>query len=157
MESKTIKIGGREIPLSMTSYEMIAIQEEVGCTVGELWDKVFGMQKDIEKDETYFGIVSDPEKIRRFGKLLKVLGNAGLEESGQAPDLTEKWILRKMKPGMIMIYVIAVAAVINDAMLMETREESDGPVDVILEEENRKKEPGSLPTGGSAPADSLPD
>lgn len=153
----TIKIGDREIPLAMSTYEMITIQEEVGCTVGEVWDKVFGMRKDVEKGETYFDIVSDKDRIRKFGILIKILGNAGLEEEGKAPDLTEKWILRKMKPAMITVYMITVGIVLNDAMKMEADKEQEGPVDVILAEENRKKEPGSSPTGESAPTDSLPD
>ena len=62
-----------------------------------------------------------------------------------------------MKPAMITVYMITVGIVLNDAMKMEADKEQEGPVDVILAEENRKKEPGSSPTGESAPTDSLPD
>ena len=143
MEKPTIKIGNREIPMTMTSWELATIQEEIGCTVGQLRDEVFGITQNMETGEYSFGIIEDGAKIKRFGTLLKILGNAGLEEDGQEPDLTDKWILRNMKPGLIMVYVMAASAVISEAMKMETEEEKDGPVDEILAEENRKKEPES--------------
>lgn len=154
-----IKIGNREIPMALTTYELIAIQEEIGCTVGQLRDEVFGIEHNLETDEYKFTVANDKEKLKKFGKLLRILGNAGLEEAGQEPDLTDKWILRNMKPGMIMAYVVVATAVINDAMKMETaqKKENNGPVDELLEEENRKKEPGSSRTGESAPAGSSPD
>ena len=143
MEQKPdeIKIGGRSIPLMLSTLEMADIQEEIGCTVGQLRDEVFGLQVDMETDKVTFGIVEDGKKIRKFAKLIRILGNAGLEESGQAPDLTDKWILRNMKPGLLMAYVVGVTAIINAAMQIETGKKQEGPVDEVLEEENRKKEP----------------
>ena len=150
-----IRIGGREIPMTLTTFELIAIQEEIGCNVGQLEDEVFGLEKNLETDKYNFKLAEDKERLKKFGKLIRILGNAGLEEAGQEPDLTDKWILRHMKPGMIMAYVIVITAVINESMKMESAQD-DGPVDEVLAEENRKKEPGSLPTGESAPADSSP-
>ena len=143
MEKKPdeIKIGGRSIPLMLSTMEMAEIQEEIGCTVGQLRDEVFGLQVDMETDKVTFGIVEDGKKIRKFAKLIRILGNAGLEETGQAPDLTDKWILRNMKPGLLMAYVVGVTAIINAAMQIETGKKPEGPVDEVLEEENRKKEP----------------
>jgi hypothetical protein len=141
-----IKIGEREIPMLMTVAEMAEIQEEIGCTVGQLRDEVFGIEINFdaekEEDQIHFGIVEDGKKIRKFAKLIRILGNAGLEEAGKEPDLTDKWILRHMKPGMLMAYVVGVTAIINAAMQIETAEEKqNAPVDEVLEEENRKKEP----------------
>lgn len=147
-----IRIGGREIPMTLTTFELIAIQEEIGCTIGQLQDQVFGLEKNLETDEYKFNLAEDKERLKKFGTLIRILGNAGLEEAGQEPDLTDKWILRHMKPVMVMAYVIVITAVINEAMKMESTQD-DGPVDEVLAEENRKKEPGSLPTGESAPAD----
>ena len=157
MEKQTIRIGEREIPMLMTSYEMIAIQEEIGCTVGQLRDEVFAIEHDVETDVYKCLIRDDREKLKKFAALVRILGNAGLEEAGEEPDLTDKWILRNIKPGMMLVYVMLVAAVVNDAMSMETSEMTEGPVDEVLAEENRKKEPGSLHTGESAPAGSSPD
>ena len=135
-----IKIGNREIPMALTTYELIAIQEEIGCTVGQLRDEVFGIEHNLETDEYKFTVVNDKEKLKKFGKLLRILGNAGLEEAGQEPDLTDKWILRHMRPAMIMPFVILLTEVVNDAMKMESGGTQTGPVDEALEEENRKKE-----------------
>ena len=152
----TMKIGGREIPLYMSVWETAQIQEEIGCTVGQLRDFVFGIQHDIETDEYRFDLIEDKDKMRRLGTLIRILGNAGLEEKGMEPDLTDKWILRHMKPGMLIAYAVVMTAVINQAMQTESGGKQDGPVDELLEEENRKKEPGSSPSGESAPAGSSP-
>lgn len=152
----TMKIGGREIPLYMSVWETAQIQEEIGCTVGQLRDFVFGIQHNLETDEYSFDLIEDKDKMRRLGTLIRILGNAGLEEKGLEPDLTDKWILRHMKPGMLIAYAVVMTAVINQAMQTESGEKQDGPVDELLEEENRKKGPGSLPSGESAPAGSSP-
>ena len=151
-----IKIGGRTVPMVLTVFEMVAIQEEIGCTIGQVKDEIFGLEHNLETDEYSFSMLEDKEKLKKFGRLIRILGNAGLEEEGQKPDLTDKWVLRNIRPAMLMAYTIAVSSVLNDAMKMESAEKEKGPVDEVLEEQNRKKEPGSLPTGESAPTDSLP-
>ena len=136
-----IKIGGREIPVALTVYEMIAIQEEIGCTVGEIREKVFGLERDIENDTYTMRLADDKELLKRFGKLIRIVGNAGLEEAGQEPDLTDKWVMRRIKPTQLMDIVMDLINAIDDAMRMEYGEKKDdGPVDEVLEEENRKKE-----------------
>lgn len=144
----TIRIGGREIPLFYSTFEMISIQNDIGCTAFELNEKVFGIRReDPDDDESAvrFDVLTDAEKTKKLGTLIRILGNAGLEEEGKEPDLTDKWVLRNMKPGMIMIYVIAVIEVITDGNKIEsTREPGEGgPVDEVLEEQNAKKQPGN--------------
>ena len=143
----TIKIGGREIPLFYSTMELIFIQDEIGCTAFELNDAVFGIKKDEEDEDSQvrFGVITDAEKTKKLGTLIRILGNAGLEEEGQEPDLTDKWILRHIKPGMIMVYVIALIAVLTEGNKIEStrKEEESGPVDEGLEEENAKKQPGN--------------
>ena len=144
-----IKIGGREIPLFYSSYEMIAIQDEIGCTAFQLNDEVFGIKKEEDEDgnekpEVRFGVVTDPQKTKKLGTLIRILGNAGLEEKGEKPDLTDKWILRNMKPVMILAYAVAVLAEINTGNKIEKDpSENSGPVDETLEEQNAKKQPGN--------------
>lgn len=141
-----LKIGGRSIPLYYSTYETLAIQQEIGCTAFQLNDQVFGLEK-IDKDEdatvenTRMTVVSDPEKMEKLGKLIRILGNAGLEESGQEPDLTDKWVLRHMKPAMIIVYAVGLMMVIRDGNIMEAKEEENGPVDEIKEEIEAKKQP----------------
>ena len=141
-----IKIGGRTIPLLYTTYELIAIQEEIGCTGHQLKDEVFGIRLEDEDDPTsvVFDCVTQAKKTRNLGKLIRILGNAGLEEKGEEPDLTDKWILKNIKPGMIIGYALAAYSVINDGNKIEQTApaEEQGPVDEGLEEEIEKKQPG---------------
>ena len=142
----TIKIGGREIPLFYSTYELVAIQEEIGCTAFQLRDEVFGIKQEDEDDpmSIRMEVVTDPAKTKRLGTLLRIMGNAGLEEEGKEPDLTDKWVLRHMKPALIMAYAIAAMAVITEGNKTETpAEEKSGPVDEGLEEELAKKQPGN--------------
>ena len=143
----TLKIGGREIPLFYSSLEMVDIQKDIGCTAFQLNEEVFGIHLEDEDDPSSvrFGVITDSNKLEKFGTLIRILGNAGLEEEGKDPDLTDKWILRHMKPGMVMVYVIAVVAVISDGNKIEstTTEEEKGQVDEGLEEQNAKKQPGN--------------
>lgn len=144
-----INIGGRVVPLSYSAYEMVEIQKEIGCTAFQLNDVVFGItreeneEKPNEEPKIRIGVVNDPERLEKMGKLIAILGNAGLEEKGEEPDLTAKWVLRNMKPALIMGYAIATMAEITSGNMMEAKKEENGPVDEGLEEENAKKQPGS--------------
>ena len=143
-EPKILKIGGREIPLYYSTYETIAIQRDIGCTAFQLNEQVFGVEKiDEEEDASLenvkLTVVNDPDKMEKLGKLIRILGNAGLEESGQEPDLTDKWVLRNMKPAMLMLYAVVMMAVITEGNIMEARDEKKGPVDEVLQEETAKK------------------
>ena len=144
-----LKIGGRSIPLYYSTYETIAIQREIGCTAFQLNDQVFGVEMiDEEKEKTpdniRLTVANDPEKIEKLGRLIRILGNAGLEESGQEGNLTDKWVLRNMKPARVLLYAIGVMTVISDGNMIEAQEETKGKeVDVILEEENAKKPQGN--------------
>ena len=144
-----INIGGRVVPLSYSAYERVEIQKEIGCTAFQLNDVVFGITKDENEEEPNaepkirIGVVNDPERLEKMGKLIAILGNAGLEEKGEEPDLTAKWVLRNMKPALIMGYAIATMAEITSGNMMEAKKEENGPVDEGLEEENAKKQPGS--------------
>ena len=144
-----IKIGGRTIPLLYSTYELIAIQKEIGCTAFQLNDEVFGVEKidedgEWELENLRFRVAIEPERTEKLGKLIRILGNAGLEENGENPDLTEKWILRRMKPSMILIYAVTVMSVINSGNSTEVKPEKNGePVDEILEEEEGKKQQGN--------------
>ena len=67
----TLKLGGREIPLYYSTYEAIAIQKDIGCTVFQLNDEVFGIYQEDEDDPTSmrFGIIEDAEKQIKLGTL----------------------------------------------------------------------------------------
>ena len=140
-----IKIGGRIVPMLYTTFEMLAIQQEIGCTAFQLTEEVFGIRQDDEDDPKSLRIevMNDPEKIRKLCTLIRILGNAGLEEQGQEADLTDKWIMRHIKPAMIIPYCITAMAEIAEGNRAEAPETEKGPVDEVLEEEMAKKQPGN--------------
>ena len=132
-----ITLRGRKIPLLYTVYEMKAVQEEV-CPLGELQYVLFGRNRDDEKDTSRYGA---PEHIGTVAKMVRILGNAGLEEAGEKPDLTDKMIRRMMRPDQIGEMVNAVLDAMAEGMQSEIpKEVKTGPVDVTLEEIEKKKE-----------------
>ena len=135
MASITLK--GREIPLIYTTWEMKLIQEEI-APLGTAIAMVTGRNPEDEKDTSRFG---GAEQLGAVAKLIKILGNAGLEEAGETPDLTEKKILRALKPSEMMNAINACMDAMAEGMASEIPEEKkEGPVDVTLEEMNKKKE-----------------
>ena len=142
-----IRIGGRVIPLLYTTCEMIEIQKEIGCTGFQLRDDVFGIYLADEDDpkSVRMKVAAEAERTEKLCRLIRILGNAGLEEKGETPDLTDKWVMRHMKPAMIIPYAVTVLAEIIEGNSMESpkTEEQKGPVDEGLEEEIAKKQPGN--------------
>ncbi len=142
-----IKIGGRTIPLLYTTCELVEIQKELGCTGFQLKDQVFGIRQTDEDDpeSIVFDCVNEPEKAEKLCMLIRILGNAGLEENGEAGDLTDKWVMRHMKPSMILPYAMLTVAEVIEGNKMETpAKQDDGkPVDEGLEEQQAKKQQGN--------------
>ena len=133
----TITLKGREIPLLYTTWEMKQLQEEI-APLGKLNCAIFGRNPDDKTDTKNFG---SAEHLTAVARLVKILGNAGLEEAGQEPDLTDKKVLRAIRPGDLVEIVNTCAAALNEGMASEIPEkEEEGPVDVTLEEIKEKKE-----------------
>ena len=135
MASITLK--GREIPLLYTTWEMKLIQEEIAPLATAI-AMVTGRNPEDEKDTSRFG---GAEQLGAVARLIRILGNAGLEEAGENPDLTEKKILRALKPSEMMSAINACMDAMAEGLASEIPEEKkEGPVDVTLEEMNKKKE-----------------
>ena len=133
----TIKIKGRNVPLLYTVYEMKAIQEEIG-PLAEAINLVLGRNPEDEKDRSRY---LSKEHLEAATKLIRILGNAGLEEAGEAPNLTDKMIARAIRPVELPIMISACMDAMNAGMMSEIPEKKqDGPVDVVLEEIEKKKE-----------------
>ena len=135
---KTITLKGREIPLLYTVYEMKLIQEEI-CPLDVFSYTILGRNPENEKDGSPFG---KPEHLNAVAKLVAILGNAGLEEAGQEPNLNAKKVLRSIKPGEFGKIVNACMEAMDEAMASEIKEETsqDKPKDAGLEEMQKKKE-----------------
>ena len=134
----TINLKGREIPLLYTTWEMKEIQEKI-APIGEAINMMLGKDNgDKEKQHSKFG---SAEHLNATAKMVMILGNAGLEEAGNNPDLTEKKVLRAIKPGEIGDIVNACLDAMAQGMASEIPEKKqDGPVDVVLKEMEKKKE-----------------
>ena len=133
----TIRIKGRNVPLLYTVDEMEAIQEEVG-PLAEAINLVLGRNPEDEKDRSKY---LSREHLEAATKLIRILGNAGLEEAGEAPNLTDKMIARAIRPVELPIMISACMDAMNAGMMSEIPEKKqDGPVDVVLEEIEKKKE-----------------
>lgn len=133
----TITLKGREIPLIYTVLEMKEIQEEI-ASLGDFQYVILGRNKDDEEDNSLYG---GPDHLNAVAKLIRILGNAGLEEAGEAPDLTDRKILRALRPADLVEAINACTNAMSEGMRSEIPEEKkEGPVDVTLEEMNKKKE-----------------
>ena len=133
----TITLKGREIPLLYTTEEMLTIQERIG-PLSEVIYRVTGRNPEDEKDINWVGGV---DHLTSLSKLVTILGNAGLEEAGKEPDLTEKKVRRAIRPDELMLMSNACMDCMAEGMRSEIPEKKqEGPVDVTLEEMNKKKE-----------------
>ena len=134
MASITLK--GRKIPLLYTVYEMKEIQEEI-APLGKFQYIISGQNPDDKNDMSGYG---GAEHLGAIAKLIRILGNAGLEEAGEVPDLTDKKVLRSLKPGEMINAINACVEALAEGMESEIPEKkSDEPVDVTLEEMKKKE------------------
>ena len=137
---KSINIKGREIPLIYTVWEMKQVQEEI-APLDKAINVVLGRNQDDENDESKYG---GKEQLEAATTLIKILGNAGLEEAGEEANLTEKWIARGLRPRELPTIINACLEAMNEGMVSEIpKQKKTGPVDVVLEEIEKKKEPES--------------
>ena len=133
----TLTLGKREIPLLYTTYEMLTIQTDI-APLSKAIRMVLGRNPDDDDDMSRFG---SAEPLDAAAKLIRILGNAGLEEAGEAPDLTDKKVMRALKPGELANAVNLCMDAMNEGMASEIPEKKkEGPIDVTLEEINKKKE-----------------
>ena len=133
----TITLKGREIPLIYTTQEMLTIQQEI-APYDRMIQAILG--KD-PADENNTQIYLSAEHLANVAKAVRILGNAGLEEAGEKPDLTDKFVLRALPPTDVQIAINCCMEAIAIGMKSEIPpKEEDGPVDVTLEEMNKKKE-----------------
>ena len=125
MENKfTVEIGGRVIPLKYTMRELADMEEQIG---------IMDQFRDL--------ILEGRKRLRNMAAAIRIMGNAGLKEAGQEPDLTDDKVLDAMDPNKMKTYQIAVLAAFTGGWKMETEEEKEH--DVVLEEIERKKDAGN--------------
>lgn len=132
-----ITLRGRKIPLVYTVFEMKTVQEEI-CPLGNLQYILFGKNPDDAADTSRYAC---PEHLNAVARMVRILGNAGLEEAGEKPDLTDKWVMRSLRPVQLIDAVNACVIAMNEGVASEIPPDpEEGPVDVVLEDIEKKKE-----------------
>ena len=133
MESITVKIGGREIPLWFGMNQFMEIEEEIGN---------LGTARDM--------IMKDKKRIRNIVGMIRIMGNGGLKKAGQEADLTDEWLTENMDPHALIGYQVAVIGCLSrDSESEAVKEENeDKERDEVLEEIQAKKAPVNSHTGG---------
>lgn len=117
---RTITLKNRVIPLAFTCQELLDIQLEIATPFRDAISIVLGRNPKDKKDSSKMG---SNEHLTAAAKLVRILGNAGLEESGQEADLTDKKVMRMLKPADVAEAVNVCIDVINDNMSNEPIEE----------------------------------
>ena len=133
MDSITIKIADKEIPLRFRMNQFIELEEQLG-NLGEIRDM----------------ILTDKQRLRKLVFVIKVLGQAGLKHAGEDAEwLTEDWLRENMKPHHLMAYQIAVLGCLNKEQESQAAAEENEHKerDLVLEEIQAKKEPVNSHTG----------
>lgn len=124
MEKYSLQIAGREIPLRYTMRELADMEEAIG-TMDNFRDLM----------------LKGSHRLRNMAAAIRIMGNSGLNKAGETADLTDDWLLDHMDPGKLKGYQIAVLGAFTDGFRMETEEDQER--DLVLEEIERKKEPGN--------------
>ena len=120
-----------------TTLEMKTIQETI-APMSKAISMVLGRNPEDPEDMSRYG---GAEHLEAIAQLVVILGNAGLEEDGQAPDLTERKVLRGLKPTELADVINICMDALNEGMASEIPEKkTEGPVNVTLEKINKKKE-----------------
>ena len=117
----SVNIGGRDIPLRYTMRVQLEIEEQLGMDFSEINDKLKGKKN-----------------TRIVISLIRLMGNAGLKNAGQAADLTDDWLIDHIKPGFTTTYRIAAMAAVTAGWFMENEQEKPEEKDDILEEIRKK-------------------
>lgn len=132
----SIYLKGREIPLLYTTWELKTVQEEI-CGVNDLTNRITGRNPEDPEDGSLFG---GPEHLDALAKLIRILGNAGLEEAGEEPNLTDKKVLRSIHPTQIGEMIGRCIEAMTEGMQSERPDEKKNePVDVVLEQIKKKE------------------
>ena len=132
MKNIAVQIGERKIPLRFTMKQFAEIEEEIGY-LGEVRKL----------------ILNGKNRIRNLVSVIRILGNAGLKNGGEEPDLTDEWLNENMDPHALMAYQLAVIACLSrDSESEAAKEENEHKErDLVLEEINEKKGSVNSPTG----------
>jgi len=129
----SINVGGRELALE---FNFAAMDE---------MEKLLDTKIDVQTIQTELLSLDQLKDRHRLVPVLVALIHAGEELQGRdASDVTTAWLSRHLRISHMQGLLLAVASAVNEGCRMETAEEDNGPVDVVLEE--LKKNPPPSPS-----------
>lgn len=120
----SVTIGGREIALRYTVRELADMEEQIGTM--DAFNEL---------------IMKGRRRLRNMAAAIRIMGNSALTHDGKKGDLTDDWLLDNMDASQIKTYQIAILGAFSEAFRMEVEENTVR--DPVLEEIERKKEPGN--------------
>lgn len=120
----SVTIGGREIALRYTVRELADMEEQIGTM--DAFNEL---------------IMKGRRRLRNMATAIRIMGNSALTHDGKKGDLTDDWLLDHMDASQIKTYQIAILGAFSEAFRMESEE--NAVRDPVLEEIERKKEPGN--------------
>lgn len=127
----SINVGGRELALEFNFAAMDELEKTLDTKID-----VQTIQAELIKQLT---------DRHRLVAIVAALIHAGEEMQGRdASDVTVAWLSRRIRPSHQQGLTLAVIAAITKGCTVETAEEENGPVDVVLEE--LKKNPPPSPS-----------
>lgn len=123
MKTIQLKIGGRTLALRFDLNAMVAMEETIpDFDIGKLSDYV----------RTPSGLLD----------MILILAREGEEAEGRTLDIDKKWLGRHLTPSPAKIAKVHVVVLdtLREGLNMETEDEDEGEVDVVLEEIKKKEE-----------------
>lgn len=123
MKTTKLKIGGREFALLFDLNAMQAMEDGI---------KDFDLSKLSDYVRTPGGMLD----------IITILAREGEEAEGRVLDVDKRWFGRHISPSPAKIANIHVTILdcLRDGLTMETEDEDEGEVDVVLEEIKKKEE-----------------
>ena len=118
-----IRVGGRELGMRLNMAALEDIEAQYG-TLGGLLDALADGERAMEA----------------LLDALAILANGELMAIGEEPDVTAAWLRCQLRPGQLAAAQRAMQAAIAEGLRIEGDDaDGDGPVDVLLEEIEAKK------------------
>jgi len=126
-----VLIGDRLIPLRYDLRVQIQIEDEMDMDFYGLQDRLIGKEKK--------------KATKTILSALRIMGNAGLRNAGQAPDLTDEWLTENVRLRYLQKYTTAMMGAMVAGWWMETDDSFNEKRDVVLEEIRKKNESTESP------------
>lgn len=124
MKPLTMTAKGRELVMHFDNKAWLAIEEEFG-SLENMWELIDSVEAP----------------LKHTVRMTAVIANAGERKNGRPMDITPDWLIEKLSPKQLRkANTMAKAAIMEGWKRDSVDEDEDGPVDVELENIQKKTE-----------------